>query len=240
MNHPNIVTIHEIDTLDGVDFMVMEYVDGTPLDRSIPAKGLPIEQTLAYAVQIADALAAAHTAGIVHRDIKPGNIVVTPGGRVKVLDFGLAKLVERAGSEDLTVTAEGATRAGVIVGTVAYASPEQIEAKPVDARSDVFSFGAVLYEMLTGRRPFQGESQLSTMAAILRDTPQPEVTVRPGLPLNSAASCSAASKKPGRALIAPAPSCVTIWRRFGRASPRLRPASAPCCISPGTPSPRCW
>jgi len=182
LNHPNIVTIHEIDTLDGVDFMVMEYVEGAPLDRLIPAKGLPISETLAYAVQIADALAAAHTAGIVHRDIKPGNIVVTPGGRVKVLDFGLAKLVERAGSEDMTVTAEGATRAGVIVGTVAYASPEQIEAKPVDACSDVFSFGAVLYEMLTGRRPFHGESQLSTMAAILRDTPQPVVAVRPGLP----------------------------------------------------------
>src|SRR5579864_1615962 len=182
LNHPNIVTIHEIDALEGVDFIVMEYVEGTPLDLLIPAKGLPIEQTLAYAVQIADALAAAHTAGIVHRDVKPGNIVVTPAGRVKVLDFGLAKLVERAGSEDLTVTAEAATRAGVIVGTVAYASPEQIEAKPVDARSDVFSFGAVLYEMLTGRRPFHGESQLSTMAAILRDTPQPLVSVRPGLP----------------------------------------------------------
>ncbi len=182
LNHPNIVTIHEIDTLDGVDFMVMEYVEGTPLDRLIPPTGLPFEQTIAYAAQIADALAAAHTAGIVHRDIKPGNIVVTPGGRVKVLDFGLAKLIERAGSEDMTITAEAATRAGVIVGTVAYASPEQIEAKPVDARSDVFSFGAVLYEMLAGRRPFQGESQLSTMAAILRDTPQPVVTVRPGLP----------------------------------------------------------
>ena len=182
LNHPNIVTIHEIDTLEGVDFMVMEYVEGTPLDRLIPAKGLPLSETLAYAVEIADALAAAHSAGIVHRDIKPGNILVTLGGRVKVLDFGLAKLVERAGSEDMTVTAEGATRAGVIVGTVAYASPEQIEAKPVDARSDVFSFGAVFYEMLTGRRPFQGESQLSTMAAILRDTPQPVVTVRPGLP----------------------------------------------------------
>src|SRR5579864_8076937 len=182
LNHPNIVTIHEIDALEGVDFIVMEYVEGAPLDRSIPAKGLPLEQALAYAVQIADALAAAHTAGIVHRDIKPGNIVVTPGGRVKVLDFGLAKLLERAGPDDATVTAEAATRAGVIVGTVAYASPEQIEAKPVDARSDVFSFGAVLYEMLTGHRPFQGESQLSTMAAILRDTPQPVVAVRPGLP----------------------------------------------------------
>jgi serine/threonine protein kinase len=182
LNHPNIVTIHEIDSLDGVDFMVMEYVEGAPLDRLIPAKGLPIEQTLAYAVQIADALAAAHAAGIVHRDVKPGNIVVTPAGRVKVLDFGLAKLVERTRSEDMTVTAEAATRAGVIVGTVAYASPEQIEAKPVDERSDVFSFGAVLYEMLTGRRPFHGESQLSTMAAILRDTPQPVIAVRPGLP----------------------------------------------------------
>src|SRR5204863_4487330 len=121
LNHPNIVIIHEIDSLDGVDFMVMEYVEGTPLDRLIPAKGLPLDETLAYAVQIADALAAAHTAGIVHRDVKPGNIVVTPAGRVKVLDFGLAKLVERAGSEDMTATAEGATRAGVIVGTLAYA-----------------------------------------------------------------------------------------------------------------------
>jgi eukaryotic-like serine/threonine-protein kinase len=182
LNHPNIVTIHEIDALEGVDFMVMEYVEGTPLDRLIPAKGLPLNEALAYAAQIADALSAAHAAGIVHRDIKPGNIVITPAGRVKVLDFGLAKLVERAGSEEATVTAETATRAGVIVGTVAYASPEQIEAKPVDARSDVFSFGAVLYEMLTGRRPFQGESQLSTMAAILRDTPQPVAAVRPGLP----------------------------------------------------------
>jgi eukaryotic-like serine/threonine-protein kinase len=182
LNHPNIVTIHEIDALDGVDFIVMEYVEGTPLDRMIPDQGLPVGQVLSYSVQVADALAAAHTAGIVHRDIKPGNIVVTPAGRVKVLDFGLAKLMERAGSEDATVTAEAATRAGVIVGTVAYASPEQIEGKPVDARTDVFSFGAVLYEMLTGHRPFQGDSQLSTMAAILRDTPESVVAVRSGVP----------------------------------------------------------
>ncbi|HKW98981.1 MAG TPA: protein kinase [Bryobacteraceae bacterium] len=182
LNHPNIVTIHEIDALDGVDFIVMEYVEGTPLDRLIPEQGLQFEQVVGYALQIADALAAAHAAGIVHRDIKPGNIVVTNGGRVKVLDFGLAKLVERGSADDTTITAEAQTRAGAIVGTVAYASPEQIEGKPIDARSDVFSFGVVLYEMLTGRRPFHGESHISMMAAILRDTPQPAVTVRRGVP----------------------------------------------------------
>lgn len=182
LNHPNIVTIHEIDALDGVDFIVMEHVDGTPLDRLIPSEGLPLPQALSYAVQVADALAAAHTAGIVHRDIKPGNVVVTTTGRVKVLDFGLAKLMERTGPDEATITAEAATFAGAIVGTVAYASPEQIEAKPVDARSDLFSFGAMLYEMLTGRRPFQGDSQLSTLAAILRDAPKPVAAVRPDVP----------------------------------------------------------
>ena len=182
LNHPNIVTIHEIDADDGADFIVMEHVEGSPLNRLIPEHGLPVAQALAYALQIADALSAAHTAGIVHRDIKPGNIMVTPAGRVKVLDFGLAKLLEQTGSEDATITAEAATRAGAIVGTVAYASPEQIEAKPVDARTDVFSFGAVLYEMLTGRRPFQGESQLSTMAAVLRDRPEPLTASRADVP----------------------------------------------------------
>ncbi|HTS62448.1 MAG TPA: protein kinase [Candidatus Acidoferrales bacterium] len=182
LNHPNIVTIHEIDAFDGADFIVMEHVEGTPLNRLIPEQGLPVAQALSYALQIADALAAAHKTGIVHRDIKPGNIMVTPAGRVKVLDFGLAKLLERPGPEDATVTAEAATRAGAIVGTVVYASPEQIEAKQVDARTDVFSFGAVLYEMLSGRRPFHGESQLSTMAAILRDRPEPLTARRSDAP----------------------------------------------------------
>jgi eukaryotic-like serine/threonine-protein kinase len=186
LNHPNIVTIHDIDVFEGVHFIVMEHVDGMPLDRVIAGKGLPVERALHYALQIAEALAAAHAAGIVHRDIKPANIMIagvpSGPGRAKVLDFGLAKLTERSPSGETTESAEAATRAGAILGTVAYMSPEQAEGKPVDARSDVFSFGTVLYEMLAGRRPFQGESHLSTLAAILRDPPPPLEVLRPDVP----------------------------------------------------------
>jgi formylglycine-generating enzyme required for sulfatase activity/tRNA A-37 threonylcarbamoyl transferase component Bud32/dienelactone hydrolase len=189
LNHPHIVTIHDIDSDQGVDFMVMELVDGTPLDRLIPKEGLPVAQALDYGAQIASALGAAHAAGIVHRDVKPANVIVCSDGRVKVLDFGLAKLVERgsAGAQttDSTATAETAlprTRDGVILGTVAYMSPEQAQGNPVDARSDVFSFGSVLYEMLAGRRPFEGDSQLQTLASILRDPPAPLASVRRDVP----------------------------------------------------------
>src|SRR5262245_61381615 len=189
LNHPHIVTIHDIDSDQGVDFMVMEHVEGTPLDRLIPKEGLPLAQALEYAEQVAAALGAAHTAGIVHRDIKPANVIVGRDGRAKVLDFGLAKLVEpgSAGAKttDSTATAQTAlprTRDGVILGTVAYMSPEQAQGSPVDARSDVFSFGSVLYEMLAGRRPFQGDSQLLTLTAILRDPPAPLASVRSDVP----------------------------------------------------------
>ncbi|HEY6051658.1 MAG TPA: serine/threonine-protein kinase, partial [Thermoanaerobaculia bacterium] len=192
LNHPHIVTIHDIDSDAGVDFMVMEYVDGASLERLIPASGLPLDQVVDYGEQISSALGAAHAAGIVHRDVKPANVMIGPGGRVKVLDFGLAKLVEpeqtlsgAAATRDSTATAEAVearTRQGTILGTIAYMSPEQALGKPVDARSDVFSLGSVLYEMLAGRRPFQGDSHLLTLTAILRDAAPPLRSSRQDVP----------------------------------------------------------
>jgi len=172
LNHPNIVTIYDIGQSEDVHFIAMEYVGGKTLDALIGPKGLPLRDALAFAVQIADGLGKAHAANIVHRDLKPSNIIVTPDGLVKLLDFGLAKLVEKDEVfHDISVTRTLArtpvTEEGKIVGTVAYMSPEQAEGKPVDARSDIFSFGSVLYEMLTGRRAFAGETKASTMAAVI-------------------------------------------------------------------------
>jgi serine/threonine protein kinase len=189
LNHPNIVTIYEIDQagLEGqpADFIAMEFVPGKALDRLIPRKGLRLNETLHYATQVADALAAAHAAGIVHRDLKPGNVMVTESGCVKVLDFGLAKLTEQSGSGGFPRTdISGAlkTDEGMIVGTVSYMSPEQAEGKKVDARSDIFSFGAVLYEMITGKRAFGGDSIVSILSSILRDQPKPAAEIAHGLP----------------------------------------------------------
>jgi len=175
LNHPNIVTVHDIDQSDGIDFIAMEYVEGKSLGELIGRKGLKLSEALKYAVQIADALAKAHAAGIVHRDLKPANVMVTGDGRVKVLDFGLAKLTETApvGPEDPTLTERPSTEVGLIVGTAGYMSPEQAEGKTVDARSDIFSFGSVLYEMVTGRRAFRRDSPASTLAAILHLEPPP-------------------------------------------------------------------
>jgi eukaryotic-like serine/threonine-protein kinase len=185
LNHPNIVTIYDIDSADGVDFIGMEYVDGSSLDRLISPRGLAIRDVLQYAAQIAAALAAAHGAGIVHRDIKPANIMVTTSGQIKVLDFGLAKLMEQSDSNRPTAIRTGVTKAGVVMGTAAYMAPEQAEGKAVDERADIFSFGAVLYEMITGKRAFNGDSAVAVVAAVLKESPDPIETVRnetpPGL-----------------------------------------------------------
>ena len=184
LNHPNILHIYDIDTADGVTFIVMEYVAGKTLDAVIGAEGLTVTETLNYAVQIADALAAAHAAGIIHRDIKPSNIIVRENGQVKILDFGLAKLTERDEVDDVvsTRTAQPATAEGLVVGTVAYMSPEQAEGRKIDARSDIFSFGSVLYEMASGRRPFVGASTIQLLHAVAHGEPRPLSDVRPGMP----------------------------------------------------------
>jgi Tol biopolymer transport system component/tRNA A-37 threonylcarbamoyl transferase component Bud32 len=177
LNHPNIVTIYEIESAAGVDILVMELVPGKTLDALIPRAGMRLGEALRIAIPLADALAAAHAAGIVHRDLKPANVMVTPEGVVKVLDFGLAKLTqadENSGEDSTTLDArEKLSRPGSVAGTPAYMSPEQASGGPLDARSDIFSFGAVLYEMVTGRRPFGGGSSAEMLAALLREQPKP-------------------------------------------------------------------
>src|SRR5207249_9461833 len=164
----------------------MELVEGDSLDILIAPGGLPLSRFFEISVPLADALSAAHASGIVHRDLKPGNVMVTREGRVKVLDFGLARLEAAGSSSDLTSTPTESradlTSEGQVFGTVAYMSPEQTRGARVDARSDVFSLGVVLYQMLTGRRPFQGESAADTLSSILRDTPPSVTDLRADLP----------------------------------------------------------
>ncbi len=182
LSHPNIVTIHDIDSDAGVHFIAMEYIAGRTLDKVIGSKGLMIDAALDYACQVSSALAAAHAAGIIHRDLKPANVIVTETGVAKVLDFGLAKLVDDSLGEDAATRTESLTASGMILGTAAYMSPEQAAGRRVDVRTDVFSFGSMCYEAVTGIRAFPGNSTGTTLAAILRDTPKPLRSARPDVP----------------------------------------------------------
>jgi serine/threonine protein kinase/Flp pilus assembly protein TadD len=176
LNHPNIVTLYSIEESDGIPFLTMEFIEGQTLTAQLRSEGLPLSQILDLAVPITDALVAAHEKGIVHRDLKFANVMVTREGRVKVLDFGLAKLASGA-TVELAITGSGQ-----VLGTVPFMAPEQLRGEPADARSGLFSLGIMLYELVTGQRPFAGESLSDVISSILRDTPVPAATLRPRLP----------------------------------------------------------
>jgi serine/threonine protein kinase len=180
LNHRNIVTVYEIGSANGMDYIAMEFIDGTPLQRTIPSGGMEISHVLNFAIQIGEALAKAHQNGILHRDLKPGNIMVNQEGEIKIVDFGLSKLLpsehfEESPSQDLTISQ--LTLPGTVLGTPHYMSPEQAEGKPVDSCSEIFSFGIVLYEMITGERPFEGPNISSVLFSIV-NRPVPELSAK--------------------------------------------------------------
>src|ERR1700739_938590 len=185
LNHPHICTLYDVGHQDGTDYLVMEYIEGETLAERLKKGALPVEQVLRYAIEIADALDKAHRKGITHRDLKPGNIMLTKSG-AKLLDFGLAKLsqetkpatpISELPTEKGTITAQGA-----ILGTLQYMAPEQLEGKEVDARTDIFAFGVVVYEMATGKKAFEGKSQASLIAKILETDPIPMASLQPMTP----------------------------------------------------------
>ena len=172
LNHPHIVVVYDVVAVDGRDVLVMEYVDGEPLSQRIPPGGMQLRSALKIAIAVSDAVAGAHAAGVVHRDLKPANVLIGPSGAPKVLDFGLARRRLQAQASDVTIAADPQSSADLISGTPAYMSPEQAECNPVDHRTDIFSFGTLLYEVLTGERCFERASVPETLTAVLKDDPQ--------------------------------------------------------------------
>ena len=224
LNNPHIVTIHSVEEADGVHFLSMELVEGQALHRLIPANGLPVQRIIKIASELAEALAAAHEKGIVHRDLKPANVMVTDDGRVKVLDFGLAKDIHRDDPGDTTLTLASLTCVGIVMGTPAYMSPKQISGRTLDHRTDIFSLGIVLHEMATGRRPFEGRSSAELTSSILRDDPPLVTDVRADLPSDLARVIRRCLEKDPRHRVQTVRDISNEFRDLARVASRSTPA----------------
>ena len=182
LNHPNIITVHDVGAHNGASYIAMELIDGKSLREMLQAGALPVKRAVSLAAQVADGLAKAHEAGIVHRDLKPENIMVSKDGFAKILDFGLAKSMMPALSEASVLSTLAKTGEGTILGTVGYMSPEQASGKAVDFRSDQFSFGSIMYEMLSGKRAFARNTNVQSLSAIIQDDPEPLQALNPQTP----------------------------------------------------------
>ncbi|MGH9495578.1 MAG: protein kinase domain-containing protein [Candidatus Sulfotelmatobacter sp.] len=234
LNHPNVVTLYSVEESDGVHFLTMELIEGQSLDRMISSNGLPADRVIEIASAMAEALSAAHEKGIVHRDLKPANVMVTNEGRVKVLDFGLAKDVGAETSNDATLTSAGHTQAGVVMGTPAYMSPEQVSGRALDHRTDIFSLGVLLYEMAAGHRPFEGSSSAELVSSILRDSPPSIADVRPELPPDLSRIIRRCLEKDPRYRVQTARDVSNEFRDLARNSTRATPVSTSTARSTAT------
>ena len=202
LDHPNICTIFDLNEINGIHFIAMQYIEGRNVRQLVNGRPLSLESALSIALQTADALSAAHARGIIHRDIKAGNVMVTPTGQVKVLDFGLAKLLDEEAARTSGIHHTEITEVGVPYGTATYAAPEQARGDRVDSRADIFSTGVLLYEMLTGTWPFQGQTAIEVRHAVLNEEPAPLAKMRPGrVPATFASRCSTKHSQRIRAIV---------------------------------------